>query len=243
MRSGWIVPLLVSLIGHIGAVMMTKMAWQSSMEIAIPARGSVVPVEIVNIGEESNVRALAEETPEDAAPEEQLQTQEAAPEPAPGPPARERPRNRNDEFDLAAAARLANADTKTGRERNQGAPAERNQRGAGLGTAEVAALEDRIRAIAQAHLRRCWRMPIDLPDPDRLVVTVEFELNRNGTLNGQPRVTNPRNYTFDPPMRTAAEAALRAVRQCDPFPFADDPRVGPSYQYWRQQEFTFRPGS
>lgn len=245
MRQGWIVPLLVSLIGHVGAIMITRMAWQLNAETLIPSIGAVVPVEIVDIGEESNVRALAEETPEDAAPEEQEQTQQAAPEPTPAaaPAPRERTRNRNDEFDLAAAARLANADTKTGRERNQGAAADRNQRGAGLGTAEVAALEDRIRAIAQAHLRRCWRMPIDLPDPDRLVVTVEFELNRNGTLNGQPRVTNPRNYTFDPPMRTAAEAALRAVRQCDPFPFADDPRIGPNYQYWRQQEFTFRPGS
>ncbi|MEQ1619502.1 MAG: hypothetical protein ABL883_14300 [Terricaulis sp.] len=241
MRSGWIVPLLVSLIGHIGAVMMTKMAWQSSMEITIPARGSVVPVEIVNIGEESNVRALAEETPEDAAPEEQQQTQEAAPEPAPGPPARERPRNRNDEFDLAAAARLANADTKTGRERNQGALAERNQRGAGLGTAEVAALRDRVNAVGRAHLRRCWRMPIDLPDPDRLVVTVEFDLNRNGSLNGQPRVTSPRNYTFDPYMRAAAEAALRAVRQCDPFPFPDDAVLREHYDAWRSPEIVFSP--
>jgi hypothetical protein len=86
-------------------------------------------------------------------------------------------------------------------------------------------------------------MPIDLPDPDRLVITVQFELNRNGTLNGQPVVTNPRNYTFDPNMRIAAEAALRAVRTCDFSFFSDDPVVGDHYEIWRQTEFTFRPTS
>lgn len=243
MRSNWIVPLLVSLIGHIGAIMMTRMAWELTTESSFPAIGAVVPVEIVDIAAESNVRALAEETPEDATPEEQEQTQEAAPEPTPAaaPPLRERSRNRNDEFDLAAAARLANADTKTGRERRQGAPADRNQRGAGLGTAEVAALRDRVNAVGRAHLRRCWRMPIDLPDPDRLVVTVEFDLNRNGSLSGQPRVTSPRNYTFDPYMRAAAEAALRAVRQCDPFPFPDDAVLREHYDAWRSPEIVFNP--
>lgn len=241
MRAGW----LVSLIGHIGAVMMTMLAWEARSTL-MPEVSSVVPVEIVDVAMESNVRALAEAVPdEEVAPEEQEETVEPTPEaaPAPAPQPREPRRQQNDEFDLAAIARMVNNDTKTGPQRNEGAPDNRNQRGAGLGTAAEAALEDRIRAIARAHLRRCWRMPIDLPEPDRLIVTVEFELNRNGTLNGQPRVTNPRNYTFDPPMRTAAEAALRAVRQCDPFPFADDPTVGAHYQYWRQQEFTFRPES
>ncbi|MEZ6022615.1 MAG: cell envelope integrity protein TolA [Hyphomonadaceae bacterium] len=100
-------------------------------------------------------------------------------------------------------------------------------------------MRDRVRSLARAHLRRCWRMPVDLPDPERLVVTVEFELNRNGTLNGQPRVTSPRNYTFDPPMRAAADSALRAVRQCDPYPFPDDPVVGEHYQLWREQQLVF----
>jgi hypothetical protein len=84
-------------------------------------------------------------------------------------------------------------------------------------------------------------MPIDLPDPDRLVVVVEFDLNRNGTLNGQPRVTSPRNYSFDAPMRTAVDAAVRAVRACDPYPLPDDPVVGEHYEIWRNQVYTFRP--
>jgi hypothetical protein len=90
-------------------------------------------------------------------------------------------------------------------------------------------------------MRRCWRMPIDLPDPERLIVTVEFDINRNGTLNGQPRVTSPRGYAFDPPMRAAVDAAVRAVRACDPYPLPDDPVVGEHYEVWRSQIYTFRP--
>jgi len=240
MRPG----VVVSLIGHIGAVMMTMLAWEARSTLT-PEIGAVVPVEIVDVAPESNVRALAEDVPEEeVAPEQQEETVEAEPEPAPTPapqPRPRQPRQQQEEFDLDAIARMVNTETKTGRERQEGQRAERNQRGAGLGTQEVAALEDRARALARAHLRRCWRMPIDLPDPDRLVVTVEFDLNRNGTLNGQPRVTNPRNSTFDPAMRAAVEAAVRAVRVCDPYPFPDDPVVGEHYDVWRQTEFTFRP--
>jgi hypothetical protein len=221
MRAGWV----ASVIGHVGAVLMTMLAWEARSMIA-PAGTEVVPVEIVDVAAESNVRALAEDVPEeDRAPEEQPETAQARTAEAPQAPRRDR-RQQQAELDLDAIARMVNTDTKTGREQQQGASANRNQQGVGLGTREEASLRAIINAVGRSHLRDCWRMPIDLPDPDRLVVTVEFELNRNGTLNGQPRVTNPRNYTYDPAMRAAAEAALRAVRQCDPYPFPDDPRVG-----------------
>lgn len=235
MRPG----LVVSIVGHVGAVMMTLLAWEARSTLA-PEAGTVVPVEIVDVAPESNVRALAEEVPEGEEQADQLA--EAVPEPAPSPtptPPRERPRQQQDSFDEF----LRNFDTKTGRRQEEGERADRTQRGAGLGTAEAVAIEDRARALIRAHMRRCWRMPIDLPDPDRLVVTVEFEINRNGTLSGQPRVTSPRNYSFDAPMRTAVDAAVRAVRACDPYPLPDDPVVGEHYEIWRTQVYTFRPSS
>jgi hypothetical protein len=236
MRPG----VIVSIIGHVGAVLMTLLAWEARSSLP-PEQGAVVPIEIVDVALESNVRALAEDVPdEEVAPEEQTPT-EAEEQPAPSPTPTPRPRPRNDEFDLSAIAGMIDKQRDPGRERNEGQRAERNQEGAGLGTAEVAAMEDRVRALTRTHLLRCWRMPIDLPDPERLVVTVEFEVDRNGSLRGQPRVTSPRNYTFDAPMRTAVEAALRAVRQCDPFPYPEDPVVGEHYQSWDQLEFTFRP--
>jgi hypothetical protein len=240
MRAGW----LVSAIGHVGFVMMTMLAWEARSSIE-PMAGAVVPVEIVDVAPESNVRALSELVPEEEeAPEAAEETVPEEPEeeaeavPAEQPRQQQR-RNQNDEFDLASIARMVDKQREPGRERVQGEQANRTQRGTGPGTANVVALEDRASAIVARHLARCWRMPSDLPDPERLRVIVEFDLNRNGTLNGQPRVTSPRNYTFDPPMRTAAEAALRAVRQCDPFPFPDDPVVGEHYEIWRTNIYTF----
>lgn len=236
MRPG----VFVSVIGHAGFLMMTMLAWQARSTL-MPQIGNVVPVEIVDVAPESNVRALAEDLPEGEEQEEE--SAEAQPEPAPAPVPTPQPqrRERADEFDLSAVARMVDKQRDPGRRRTEGERADRTQQGAGLGTAEVASLRDRVIAVGRAHLRRCWRMPIDLPDPERLVVTVEFDLNRNGTLNGQPRVTNPRNYTFDPYMRVAAENALRAVRQCDPFPFADDPVLRDHYELWREPEVTFDP--
>jgi len=238
MRPG----VIVSIVGHVGAVMMTLLAWEARTTLA-PAAGSVVPVEIVDVAPESNVRALAEEVPEGEEQADELA--EAEPEPiptsAPTPPRERRQQRDSSDFD----AFLRNYDTKTGRRQQEGERAERSQQGAGLGTAEVVAIEDRARALIRAHMRRCWRMPIDLPDPDRLVVVVEFDINRNGTLNGQPRVTSPRSgsYTFDAPMRTAVDAAVRAVRACDPYPLPDDPVVGEHYEIWRTQVYTFRPAT
>lgn len=236
MRAGWI----VSLIGHIGAAMMTLLVWETQADLP-PSVGSVVPVEIVDVALESNVRALAEDVPDEQEAPQEEETVEAE-ETAPSPDA-ERPRQRTEEFDLAAIARMVDRDSKTGRERQEGERADRNRQGAGLGTEERASIEDRARALVRAHMRRCWRIPADLPEPDRLIVVVEFNLNRNGGLTGQPRVTSPRNYSFDPAMRTAVEYALRAVRTCDPYPLPDDPVVGEHYEIWREQIYTFRPSS
>lgn len=234
MRPG----VIVSIIGHIGAVLMTLLAWDARSNIPSTV-GSVVPVEIVDVAPESNVRALAEEIPEGEvqADETAEGEPETAPTPERTPPQPRRQPNDAQEFD----AFLRNFDAEKGRRRQEGERSDRTQEGAGLGTAEVAAMEDRVRALVRRHLLRCWRMPIDQPDPGRLVVTLEFELDRNGNLRGQPRVTSPRITTFDAPMRAAVDAAQRAVRTCDPYPFPEDPVVGQHYETWDQLEFTFRP--
>jgi hypothetical protein len=234
MRPG----VIVSIVGHIGAVLMTMLAWEARS--ALPtAGGAVVPVEIVDVALESNVRALAEEVPDEevtAAEELPTEAQEAS---APAPTAPQRARQ--DDFNLDdIAAGLINREQEKGRRRQEGQRAERTQSGAGLGTAERVAVEDRAGALVDRHLRRCWRMPDDLPDPERLIVTLSFQVGRKGALVGQPRVVSPRNYTFDPPMAEAVNRALRAVRQCDPYEIlSEDPVVGEHFEIWREQEVTF----
>lgn len=236
-RAGWI----VSIIGHIGALLMFVLVREAT-SIAVPELGAVVPIEIVTMAPESNVRALAVPNQDVAPAVADTQTEpevEPAPSPAPAPTPRPRRPNAADE----QSALLGDVGRRLGQTPTQGQTADRNQRGAGLGTAEVASMEDRIRSLTRQHMRRCWRVPADLPDPERLVVTVEWEIDRNGHLRGQPRVTNPplASYVSDPFMRTAVQSALRAVSQCSPYPFPNDPVVGEHYDLWRTGEFTFRP--
>jgi hypothetical protein len=101
-------------------------------------------------------------------------------------------------------------------------------------------LDNRIRALTGAHMRSCWRQRTGGTNEEHLVVTVEFELNEDGTLRGQPRVTEPSAYAFNPSMRRAVEDAVRAVRACAPYPFPADPIVAGHYDRWRELEFTFR---
>lgn len=240
MRAG----LVVSIIGHVGAVLMTLLVWEARSTLPTDTV-AVVPIEIVDIAEEANVRALAVETQdeEDTAREEQeTVAEEAQPAHAPTPapaPRRPQPRQQEDEFDLSDASAFINRERQTQR-RQDGETADRNQRSAGRGTAETASLEARIASIASAALNRCWRSVADMPDPERLRVTVAIRLNRDGSLNGQPRVISPTNYTFDPLMSEAVNRALRAVRTCDPIDrLPQDPIVGEAYDLWREQEITF----
>jgi hypothetical protein len=103
-------------------------------------------------------------------------------------------------------------------------------------------LEARIAGITRQELNRCWRSTADMPDPERLIVELSVRLNRDGSLNGQPRVVSPTNYTFDPLMNEAVNRALRAVRTCEPITrLAEDPIVGEHYDLWREQEVIFGP--
>jgi hypothetical protein len=101
-------------------------------------------------------------------------------------------------------------------------------------------VEERAQQIMGQHMRSCWQTPADLADPDRLIVTLSFALNEDGTLRGRPRVVQPRSYMFDRPMRTAVERAIRAVRQCSPYPFAADPMLTNRYDVWDEFELAFR---
>lgn len=242
MRAGWV----VSFIGHVGAVLITLLAWETRTTIT-PSSGLTVPVEIVDVAPESNVRALSEDPSEETTPTptaEQATVEtppEPTPAPAPAPPAPQPPRRnaQQEQQDLLAQAMGMIDHSQHQQQRHNGAQGARNQTGAGLGTADVASLQDRTRALVRAHMRSCWRMPADLPDPERLVVTLQFALNRNGTLNGQPSVRSPSGYQFDPPMQQAVATALRAVRTCDFSFLQSDPVVGSHFKIWQQQEYTF----
>lgn len=89
-----------------------------------------------------------------------------------------------------------------------------DRRGAGEQTGNTAA----ITAMIQAQMRDCWDDVEDLPNPERLNVILEIELNRDGTLKRDVRLVDPaRPPIGDRVMGVAIERALRAARRCAPY--------------------------
>ncbi|MBL8549403.1 MAG: hypothetical protein JNJ73_05415 [Hyphomonadaceae bacterium] len=242
MRLGWI----VSIVAHALAVLVTLISWPVSAANKMDV-GNVVPIEIVTLAPQTSVAPIASQEPEEQAVQEAAPEEETAPEPAPEPTPAPRPQqpSLNDFLsDVTSLLQDKQKDKQKARPRQtEGERGERPRARAGLGQAEAAALNDRLIALMRSHMRRnrCWRAPADLPNPERLIVTVRVRLDARGRLNGEPQLVSPTSTFGDPPMRAAADAALRAVLACDPFPFADDPVAADHYEVWRDMEFTFDP--
>lgn len=240
MRPG----VIVSGIGHVGFVMLTLLAWPTQT-LQNVAAGDVVPVDVVSISDFTNVRALTpapQPEEEETAAAETATPQEAASE-APAPP-QQRAQRPSDSFDLAELARDLMGDQRnTPRQRTvpNAQQSDRARQGAGLGTADQARLEDYIRARGNAHIGRCWRAPVDSANPERLAVVVEIDLDRTGHIRGAPRVVSPSGLGATGELRAAIDNAVRAVRACDPYPFADDERTADHYELWRQIAFNLDP--
>jgi hypothetical protein len=85
----------------------------------------------------------------------------------------------------------------------------------------------------RAQVSRCWTPPIGGLGSDRIVVKLHIALHRDGSLAFPPKVANTIGSPF---FRPAAESALRALTQCQPY------RMPPEkYDQWREMLLTFDP--
>lgn len=93
----------------------------------------------------------------------------------------------------------------------------------------------------KAAVGRCWSVSAlaGAPDANKLVVQLEFELNRDGTLVGAPRVANSMqiNLSGNRFWKVAEQTAIRAVVSCQPYDFLSPDR----YNTWREMELVFDP--
>ena len=227
MRLGWI----GSVVAHAIMVVLTFVAWPRDAP-ELPSPSAIVPVEIIDkITDVTNVTAVAPmepETPDDAqvAPDGAPQAV-APPEPdAPEPIADPRQKQKKQEKSRRVVEASDYAGFFDAAKKNQGRPnpsttdAERGERPRdriGAGTDMTMTETDAI----NSHVQRCWRAPADLPYPERLIVKVRIRLNADGSLAAAPELVSPRSLGgVDPATRVAAEAAMRAVRVCEPFPVA-----------------------
>jgi outer membrane biosynthesis protein TonB len=277
------------LLVHVGAVLATLLSLPEP-DLSAPDLKVIIPVELVDIAAETNIRAatdglIPEDDPssEDAndtittaadaaiAPPQQAQPEdvvappaepdatdpepkpEAPPKPQPPTPTRPDPAQTPPRQRPPATPSLedvlgnmgpfvdptATRSTPPRTEPNR-PPRETSgppQSGAGDQTAMTARVQDLIRA----RLEQCWNPPVDQPDPARLVVTVRFVLNRDGSIaRGAEEILTPaRLPSGDRAMLIAAERALNAVRDCSPY---RDLTVLP-YEGWRTITFQFNPAS
>jgi colicin import membrane protein len=107
-----------------------------------------------------------------------------------------------------------------------GAPEGRDKQ---ISASEIAMLKGMI----SSRLKVCWRLPSGGGGSDTPVVTLRWTLNPDGSLEKAPEVERPRGGAL---FQLAAEAAIRAVQQCSPFPLPRD-----KYVHWKTITWEFDP--
>ena len=86
----------------------------------------------------------------------------------------------------------------------------------------------------RARLRQCWNVPVGLAEARDLIITVRIQFKQDGSLLGEPRVTNSAGH---PAFQVASESALRAVRSCAPYSFLPVAK----YEAWKDVIVDFDP--
>ena len=85
----------------------------------------------------------------------------------------------------------------------------------------------------QARIKQCWNVPAGVRDAENLEIRVYFELRKDGSVAGLPRLLEGSRNAAGPAI---AESAIRAIQQCQPYSFL------PPQEYaggWDRLDITF----
>jgi hypothetical protein len=99
-----------------------------------------------------------------------------------------------------------------------------------------AALRSAFDSWLMATYAKCWRAPKNLPEGEPYLPKVRVAFREDGVLAGPPKLVNPPS---DPAWRPQAEAALKAVRGCDPLHVPD--KYAEYYPAWKSRTVYFDP--
>jgi hypothetical protein len=197
----------------------------------------MVPVDLVTIADKTNVAAQAPPTPpqpekldipvppREAPPEPDMMQAEPAPDmpvpkfdvakdkPKPEPKVEEKPpekpkpptkKEQQADFDS-----LINNLTKPDKPVKNAKAGPKVIQQVGLGTGMTADIADALRS----QIRRCWSLQIFPPNPADAIVDYDLQLTRDGRVAALELLTrNGNSFT-----RASAEAASRAIYQCQPY--------------------------
>jgi colicin import membrane protein len=89
----------------------------------------------------------------------------------------------------------------------------------GTDTVLSAREQDLLKSMINSQLEPCAKMPGGGGGVDTPVVRVEFHLRQDGTLDGEPILVNRQS---SPLYNLAADASIRALKQCAPFQLPPD---------------------
>ncbi len=166
--------------------------------------------------------------------------QEPKKDPPKKDPPKKDPPKKPDDLDLDALAALIDKSKKDDPARGPTDATEEDDRAReaiGAGDRLTVTEIDKMRAA----VARCWNASAILgaPNPETLVVEIDIDLNRDGTLSGTPRVVNAVaiNLSGNRFWKVAEQNAVRAVQACQPYDFFDPAR----YQEWRAFTLNFDP--
>ncbi|HVV66425.1 MAG TPA: hypothetical protein VHC42_13230 [Rhizomicrobium sp.] len=251
--------LVGALLLHAGIIAAAFVTWSHSLDIADQSP-PVIPVDLVTIGQKTNIAPMVREKPPEPAKQE-TQTapvpepkqvaapapQEEAPPPAPeksapapqivkAPPIvpkfRPQQEEKKDKFDINNIMALLDKRAPAARQAPAGKVGNRAVRGIGAQTAMTMDLVDALRN----QIAQCWSPPVGAPHPDQLIVSFELFLNPDGSVAQPPQLTGSSATSGDPFMRAAAEAARRAIYTCAPYKLPGD-----RFAQWRDITLIFDP--
>ena len=178
-----------------------------------------------------------DKTPKPKPKEPQKEAEQTAPPPPkPALPRRKPQPDAQAKFDVDSV--IALLDKRTPRAEAPPAnakPAEQTVRGIGAQDALTMDIKDAL----LAQMRECWNVPAGAPNPEQLIVQVRVFLAPDGNLLQPPQLEPATRAAAatNQYMRTAAEAASRAINICAPYK-----RLPPDkYDAWREIVMTFDP--
>jgi len=177
--------------------------------------------------------------PEPAPQAKPMEQPKEQPKPEPVPQSRPAPKkgDKQNNFDLDAIAVLLNKEQKTQQREEKtaqaspGNQADKPRQQVGEGTDMTITLVQSL----QRQVERCWDFPAGAVQPETLVVGVTIYLKPDGTLSEPPRIDD-QSRMDEPYYRAAAESALRAISQCQPYDLPPD-----QYDVWKEIDWTFDP--
>ena len=238
--SGWI---------HSSAIgLMVLFAFAAGLDSCQPRKtingdANIVPVDVVSFSDFSNVSAISRDPKVGVQPDPEGSPQPTSPqedvEPIPDPSQKPKPKkdDKPKSVNLDDLQTLIDRSKKTaGKSANaESAPGEKGDKPRKcIGACNNLSANEKD--LLRSKLEQCWRSNADQVDPARTRVTVRFQLNKDGSLKGEPRIIAP---TFISPndivLKAAARNAVNAVRECAPFKGFRPER----YEYWRDVSSNF----